>query len=249
MISFFSLLCPLLTQFIVSYPLPSNNKAFDSFLATPVLVTDIFTCKARADIAFVIDSASKTKKGFENEKQFIKSVARAFDVSDSGVHLNLVPVTSDSSKPVKYIETKNASDFFKFVDGLKFLGGSERIDEALKAAYNGLFRPSHEERLNVPQVLVLLTDGVHEENGNKDASLSHAVLPFLEASIKIIVVGVNARSGRKDLETLVKNSNDLFMVDSLDTLVSNRFINSVAAAACQPGKKNMLFCLLIDRNL
>ena len=154
-------------------------------------------------------------------------------MSDNGVHASLVPLSD--SKTIQYIETQNGSDFFNEVNKLKF-GKSDMIDKALTVAYTGLIRPDHGERLGAPQVLVLLTDGVHKKDGSKAASIAHAIAPFHEAGIKVVVAGVATYSNRKKLEKLVDSANNLFIAQNLDSLSSNEFTNIVAAAACQPGK-------------
>ena len=206
-----------------------------SLLATILRDPGLFTCKSRADIAFIIDSPSKTKAGFEKEKQFIKTVVRAFDISDSGVHVNIVPLQAKDLERIQYVETRNGSEFTDVVNGLQFLAKSNRIDKALAVAYNGLISPRRGERFGAPQVLVLLTDGLHDDNGSLQTSLAQAVSPFHEAGIKIVVVGVRSHEKRKDLEKLVAAKEDLFVAENLDALVSDRFTNLVAAAACQPG--------------
>lgn len=200
------------------------------------MVSALYACKSRADIAFLIDSSSTNEASFEKEKQFIKNVVRTFEISDTGVHISLVSLNSNVSKPVQFIETQTASDFLRLIDDLKFFGKSKRIDEALRVAYNGLVSPNHDVKADTPQVLVILTDGIHVEHGSKQESLSHAVLPFHEAGIKIVVAGVLSTSKVKDFDNIVKSPNDLILVDDLDSLVTNRVTNQVAAAACQPGK-------------
>ena len=205
------------------------------FIATVLKDPGLFTCKSRADISFVIDSPSRTEAGFEKEKQFIKAVARAFDVFDTGVHLSIVPLRVGTSGHVRYIHTNNGTDFFKAVNNLRFLGKSKKIDEALSVAYNGLISPSRGRRFDAPQTLILLTDGINNEDGTKKASLSHAVSPFHETGIKVVVAAVASNAKRTDLEKLVKAKEDIFVAENLDGLVSDEFTNLVAAAACQPG--------------
>lgn len=206
-----------------------------SFLAIELRDPGLFTCKSRADITFVVDSPSRTKAGFEKEKQFIKAVTRAFDVSDIGVRLSIVPLRVSTSKQIQYIETRNGTDFFDTVNNLRFLDKSKKIDEALSVAYNGLISPSHGKRFDAPQTLILLTDGIHDEDDTKKASLSHAISPFHEAGIKIVVAGVTSNAKRADLEKLTKAKESTFVAENMDALVSDRFTNLVAAAACQSG--------------
>ena len=205
-------------------------------MAVGALLSDpIVKCQSRADVAFVIDASDSMVDVFEKEKIFMKKVAESLDIGDKASHVGIATFSNKAKVVLKFSEKNNASVLEKAVDSLSLLGGTSRLDRALKLAFDGLFR-DHGLRLDVPQVLILLTDGAQTRDINSVAP-AQAIAPFHESNVKVVVVGIGEKAKKAELAGLVKSDNDLYMAKTGDDLISDRVLAGVRASSCQPGKR------------
>ena len=205
------------------------------YSAAPPSVPDV--CKSMVDIAFIVDSsAASIGKDYGKEKEFIKAIGSSLDIVEGGSHAGIVLFSSDSEVAMKFSESNNASEFSRAVDKLPMLGGrTRRMDKALKMAFDRLFTPEYGMRVDVPQVLVLLTDGGQTQEAGAVA-LSQAVAPFHEANVKVLVVGIGSDVKRDELRSIVKSDKDLYMAGDFERLISKDFSKSVSKAVCVEGR-------------
>ena len=174
---------------------------------------------------------------FEEEKMFIKKVAERFYIGGKESHVGIVTFSNKANVVLKFSEKNNASELAKAIDSLSLLGGTSRLDIALKLAFDGLFR-DHGMRLDVPQVLILLTDGAQTRDINA-LPISQAIAPFHESNVKVLVVGIGERAKKTVLAGLVKSDSDLYMAKTVDDLISDKVLAGMRASSCLPGKESI----------
>ena len=194
-------------------------------------------CTASVDIGFIMDSSESLRSHYSDEKDFIKQVAKGFGISQHGTRAGLVLFSNNAEVGVQLGHYGNTYEFQTAVDNLPLLGGSKpRIDKALKVAYDQVFSPSYKSRPKTPKVLVLLTDS--KQSRDADAiDLSLAALPFHEAGIKVIVVGVGESIKYGELRTVVKSLDNLFFARDFDQLKSESFVKDVINLSCKVSGK------------
>ena len=223
-----------------------NDDILLVLLALPAgaLLSDaVVKCQSRSNVAFVIDASDSMVDVFEKEKVFIKKVAESLNIGGKESHIGIVTFSSKAKVVLKFSEKNNASVLEKSVDSLSLLGGTSRLDTALKLAFDGLFQ-DHGMRLDVPQVLILLTDGAQ----TRDISAvppSQAIAPFHESNVKVLVVGIGEKAKKAELAGLVKSTKDLFMAKSGDDLISDKVLAGIRASSCQPGRHPKVLCLFL----
>lgn len=193
------------------------------------------------DIAFIVDSSASKGKDYGKQKEFIKAIGSTLDIVKGGSHAGIVLFSSDSEVAMKFSESSNASEFTRAIDKLPLLGGrGRRMDKALKMAFDRLLKPEYGMRVDVPQVLVLLTDGGQTQEAGAVA-LSQAVVPLHEANVKVVVVGIGSDVTRDELRSIVKSDQDLYMVQDFNRLMSKDLSKRVSNAVCVEGRYGMLF--------
>lgn len=217
------------------------------FVALPIgaLLSDaVAKCKSRADVAFVVDASDSMVDMFEKQKTFIKKIGESLNIGGKESHVGIVSFSNKPKIVLKFSEKTNASVLEKTVDSLALLGGTSRLDTALKLAFDGLFR-DHGMRLDVPQVLILLTDGAQTRYINA-VPASQAIAPFHESNVKVLVVGIGEKAKKVELGGLVKSNNDLYMAKTANDLTSDKILAGIRASACQPGNrlKNISYACL-----
>ncbi len=201
-------------------------------------MADEIRCRGRADVGFIVDSSGSLRSEYGKEKSFVKSVAKKFDISATGSHVGVVLFSDNAEVRVKFSEKNDAALFNETVDQLPLFGRTTRIDKALQVAHSTLFRPENGMRIDVPQVLIVLTDGA-QTNAIDAVPPSQAIAPFHESGVKVVVVGVGSGVKRDELNSMVRSEDDLYLAKNFDQLISGDFIDNITAASCQAG---MLYC-------
>ncbi len=200
-------------------------------------------CQARADVGFIVDASGSLKHEFHKEKSFVKTLANRFGLGERASHAGIVLFSNFAEISVTFAEKNNDKEFNDAVDNLPILGATTRIDKALKVAYDELFQPKNGMRLDVKQVLFVLTDG-GQTKADDSVSPAQAIYPFHESDIKVVVIGIGSRVNRTELRSMVKSEKDIYLAKHFDELISSKFVDEITAASCQKGKKKCLFVAL-----
>ncbi len=198
-------------------------------------------CEARVDVGFIVDSSGSLKSEYGKEKSFVKSLAGRFGLSAKGSHAGVVLFSDNAELRVTLAEKNTVAEFNSAVDSLPLLGATTRLDKALQVAYDKLFQPKNGMRLDVPQVLFVLTDG---EQTKADGSVSpaQAIVPFHESDIKVVVIGVGSAINKNELKSMVKSEKNVYFAKNFDELISSKFVDDITSASCQKGRAQGLFC-------
>lgn len=112
------------------------------------------------DLALVLDcSHSIAKEGWARIKQASKRIANALDLSPQGTHVSIVVFSSDVEEFYVFNKYTDAAALVKGIDELKFYGSWSRLDIALNIVLSDVFNVKSGARTDVPQVVVVFTDG------------------------------------------------------------------------------------------
>ena len=192
-------------------------------------------CRGLADVGFVVDSSGSLRNDYGKEKTFVKSLADKLGISSTGSHAGIVLFSDRAEVKMKFSEKNDAVEFKRTVDELPLFGKTTRIDKALQLAHGTLFRPENGLRTDVPQLLIVLTDGA-QTNAADAVAPSEAILPFHESGIKVVVIGVGSGVKKDELSSMVKSKDDLYLAKDFSQLISSQFIDNITAASCQSGR-------------
>ena len=170
------------------------------------------TCTKLADIGFLLDTSSsiRTARNFRFQTQFVKAVVENFQQyssnSDTGnVRAAVILYGSKALLKIKLNEFLNLKNFKDALDKrVRFRGEPlTRIDLALNLANSELFRKENGDRPNVPNYLVLVTDG-RQNSGNYITDINlvpRNAAPLWRRNITIFTVGVG-RARRDQLRAI-----------------------------------------------
>ena len=162
-------------------------------------------CTASVDIIYLMDS-SVSAGDFEKQRDFVRDLARIFSLGASRAAV----VTYDDKATVRI----NFDDFdstFEFANAIDRISqiqtqGGSRIDLALKKT-SDMFKSA---RINVPKVLIALTNGSHTEDS---MALSQPVQLLRDQNVRIFAVGIGSNVDINKLKSLVESDADAFLVD------------------------------------
>ena len=191
-------------------------------------------CIGKKDIGFIVDSSGSIKSDdYVKEKNFVKKVAQRIGISQSGTRAGIVLFSTTAKLEVKLNQYDKTADFNKAVDNLEFLDAGTRIGLALKVALEQLFTRANGMRANVPNIIILLTDG---QTSTSDKSLlTRVVRRIRRADIKIIVIGIGPHVSPSELLKIAGTRKHLYLPKTYQELLSKKFIKDIVGISC-PGE-------------
>ena len=139
-----------------------------------------------ADIVFLMDGSSFVTQGnLNDEKDFVKSLAKFLNVSPGTSRAALVLYGTFSITEMRFNDSRSLRDFSDGVDLAQAVGGLRRMDIALKEATDLLV----DKRRGVPHVVVLVTTG--EQSSSVDGiPLDDALAPLENRGVHTFVVAI-----------------------------------------------------------
>ena len=114
------------------------------------------------DVGIVVDSSSSVRRdNFEKVKQFLVNLVGKLHVSHSNAHVGVIHY---NHRPFldwdfKADVAQNPIKLKAGILALRYRPGGTRTDRAMDLADEAIFRVAHGERLNVPHIMLVVTDG------------------------------------------------------------------------------------------
>lgn len=162
----------------------------------------------RADLIFLLDSSNDvTTELFKQQKEFIKSIVGKFQIAANKSRVAVVRYSSTASSVIKFNTFDDLLDLVQGIENIQFLGGSRRMDAALKEAN----KMRETARPGVPTYVILLTAG-RQTSTPFSTPLDRAAQPLLDSSARVFVVGISSRPDGKELRSMAEHDRDVFRV-------------------------------------
>nr|XP_056713047.1 collagen alpha-6(VI) chain-like [Euleptes europaea] len=176
-----------------------------------------------ADIYFLIDgSGSIFPKDFDDMKAFMNEMVDAFQVGANRVRFGVVQYQGYAKLEFEIGQYKTKTDLRKAIDAIKQMGHGTYTGRALEVM-KSLFKKAARE--NVPKYLVLITDGISDDDVTRPA------LELQKEGIMIYAIGVRNAS-KTQLEQITGEKNQTFLVNEFDSL--KRIKHDVVREICSP---------------
>lgn len=119
-------------------------------------------CKqTKADIFFVVDESSSLhqEKNFQKELTFVASVIDQLEVGRDDVRVGMMTFSSDPRMLFQLDDFKTKEQIATLLKSIPWRGGDTYLDKALKRLMTDGLVASHGSRNNVPQIIIVITDG------------------------------------------------------------------------------------------
>ena len=191
-------------------------------------------CQVVIDVGFILDSSGSLRNNYEQEKEFLKSLAKTFGVSSNGSRAGVVTFSYFSKHSIKLSDHGDIATFNQAVDNIPLMGSTTRIDKALRLAQKELFSLGNGGRVGVPKLLILLTDGTQTQDaGAEDPG---DIAEELRADgINILVVGIGRGINETELTHIAGEEKSVYSAASFESLAENDFLESVRTRSCDKG--------------
>ncbi|XP_076459446.1 LOW QUALITY PROTEIN: uncharacterized protein LOC143292771 [Babylonia areolata] len=147
----FAAFCPMTT--LPPITLPPVNRGCD---------------KAEVDLVFVLDaSTSVTEPNFQLMKDFIKDFLFIADIDSGNVRVGVVTYSTEDYIEFHLNRYSTKADVFTAMDNIPYRYGSTNTADALNTMRTEMFNPGNGDRANVPNIAIVVTDGVSNINSRQ----------------------------------------------------------------------------------
>ena len=181
-----------------------------------------------------MDSSGSLRNDYQREKDFLKTVAGAFGISNNGSRSSVLTFSYNSELSIKFKDHFDQKSFNDAVDAIPLMGHTTRIDTAFRLAQKEMFTEANGARLNLPSILILLTDG--SQTRDAGAENPEDIADELRASgINLIVVGIGKGVNQTELDLMAGGPQKAFSAASFDELVGGTFIQQLTEKSCEVG--------------
>ena len=184
-----------------------------------------------ANIGFIVDSSGSLRREYQKEKEFVKEIAKSFEISSPGSRAGVVTFSYNAELSIGMNEHKSVEEFNKAVDALPLFGSTTRIDKALKLAKEKLMVGA---RSDAPKLIFLLTDG--SQTASADA-VDPAILAkdLRDDGIQLIVIGIGKNTKPSELERIAGQKANVYLAKDFDELQSSSFVQNISRIGCKKG--------------
>ena len=214
----------------------SNNNNIFPFL---IILVTLSTCKAKIDLGFILDSSGSLKNEYYKEKDFLKVLAKSFNISPDGSRAGVVTFSVRAEHSIRMKDHTDITSLEAAVDDIPIMGMTTRIDRALRLPQKELFAPENGGRPELQQVLILLTDGTQtkSENAEHPGDIAEEIR---KSGITVIVIGVGDGIAHEELDHMAGGAGKAYIAKSFDELIGSEFVKKIAEKSCREGKINAL---------
>lgn len=176
---------------------------------------------------FVVDSSNEvSSQDYTNEKQFVKSVARALNLAPEKSRVAVIVYSDYANTPVKFTDYQTTDRFNDAVNNLIHLRRTRRMDRALFETVEVL----KQARPLVPKIVFFLTSGRQDAGA---PSLDVAARAVTETGAMTYLVAIGQRPNLRELRVIVEKPDNIISVTAFGDLeqqsrdISNDIANNL----------------------
>lgn len=184
-------------------------------ITTPAQKTE--ECKVTvADIFFVLDESSsiKTATNFQKELNFVASVIDYLEIGPTKTQVGIMTFSDQPKMKFHLNEFTTKTEIVQAITSISWHGGNTFLDRALRMLRNEGLNPAFGSRSDVPQIAVVVTDGVSTDPSKTKEELKK----LQQLNYILFAVGVGPARSTPELNLIAKNPENVFEVESLDGL-------------------------------
>ncbi len=182
--------CPSSSQFPLNLSFP---LCFVVVIVQFILISEL-QCFKQADVCLVVDTSGSicgpiqvgTCDNWSLLLSFVSQIIEAFNIGEKQTRVGLVTFSDDASLMFPMNRFYELQEIKDVVSSLRHMGGETNTGKALHISRTACFSSSNGEREGVPNIAVVLTDGlptIMDFNFNTEAAL-------LKQTATVLAVGI-----------------------------------------------------------
>jgi collagen type VI alpha len=170
-------------------------------------------------MVFVLDtSSSVSEENFGKVLRFMTGMLERAEMIDSG-DLRVAAMSFSTHVNVHFYLGAHATqrDVFRAIRAIPYSSGSTNTADALMTLRNELFNPANGDRPDVPNLAIIITDGV--SNLNSQRTIPEAVLTR-DYGIHIFAIGIGLAGTTHEIDSIASPpvAQNRFLVTTFDEL-------------------------------
>ncbi|GAB1610759.1 hypothetical protein Ahia01_001362400 [Argonauta hians] len=227
-----------------------KHQIFDSFCPGKPQITTLPTrshgrCSAAlADIVFILDSStSVTDTNFKKVLAFVKDFLSEASIDSGRVRVGVVIYSTDVTVEFHLNRYRSKSAVLQAIDNIPYIYGSTNTYAGLHTARTQMFTAQNGDRADVPNIIILLTDGVSNINALQTIPEAEAVRA---QNIHIYAVGIGlAETTELDQIASSPPSENSFTVQDFNELegLKHQIFDSFCPGRCSAALADIVFIL------
>ncbi|CAG2185535.1 COL6A [Mytilus edulis] len=195
----------------------SQQTSLRVLLPITLPTTDKPCGQAQVDIVIILDSSTSVgDDNYQKMKDFCKDFLKNADLDSGNIRAGIVSYSTGVHIEFQMNDYSTSQDIMDAIDAIPYRYGSTNTADGLRTMRSQMFTSRNGDRDGVPNVVIILTDGVSNIN-------SRRTIPEAEqaraAGIHIYAVGIGLRDTR-ELDAMASEpaSENSFNVQSFDEL-------------------------------
>ena len=202
------------------------------------------------DIIIILDSSTSVgDDNYNKMKSFCKDFLKNADLDSGNVRVGIVSYSTGVHIEFNLNTYSTSKDIIAAIDAIPYRYGSTNTADGLKTMRTQMYTAANGDRKDVPNVVIILTDGV--SNINSRRTIPEAEQARAEG-IHIYAVGIGLRDTRElDAMASVPASENSFNVQSFDELaaltdrVFQAFCPGILLISCRAFRSKNVFLITI----
>ena len=151
----------------------------------------------------------------------MKKLVQSIVMSEQGGRAAVTTFSNEAELQIKFSDHTSYSTFETALEAVPYVGSTTKINLGLDVALEQMFKESNGMRADVPQTMVLITDG--QQTGVDFKQLRER---FNHERIRTLIIGVGSVR-EHDLRLLVNDDADFYKADDFNELLTDEFIKSI----------------------
>ncbi|CAL1541804.1 unnamed protein product [Lymnaea stagnalis] len=190
---------------------------------------------AKLDLVIIVDSSASVGSGnFTKIVKFILDLVKPLPVHSEGIRVALVRYSS-TAQVISYLgNDMNQLEKSAALGSMKYKAGATRTDLGIALTRNEVLIPARGDRPDVPDQVILLTDG---ESTIKAATRAETTLLKKRPGLKIIVLGIGERLDDKELLEIATSPELKHVVTNFSNL--SGMLKDLESATCEDRTKSV----------
>ena len=177
---------------------------------------------------FLLDSSvSVGTTNFDKQKNFIADFAGTFDIGPNAVRVGVVTFASAANNEFTLNAFQNRDETINAINSIEYIFGGTRTDLALKYATENSFTVASGDRPEVPNILIVITDGKSNEPEltRQESDILH------QLGVKVFAVGIGTGVDDTELGHIASSEQYVFKIENFDAFETLK--EELQSSACK----------------
>lgn len=147
------------------------------------------SCFAKVDLIFILDSSTSVgQDNYDKMKSFVKKFLHSANIDGGDVRVGVLSYSTSVTIEFQLNKFSSKQQLFDDVDKIPWRYGSTNTADGLKTMHETMFTEANGDRLDVPNICIIMTDGVSNINYQRTIPEAKAAR---KKGIHIYAIGIN----------------------------------------------------------